>query len=165
MGTKPYRKIQFGTGRSRVFLGGIHTSSITPVGNITTGVDDLITATLEANALYKNGAGIRITAFGVTAANTNNKEVILVFGGTTILTTGVLAANNKPWWLTAIIQRQAVAVQQSIAWGMANNLIVVPAFTALTKDETSALIIKCTGEATSTDDIIQEGLIIEGLGV
>ena len=56
----------------------------TDVGNITTGEDDLMTFTLPANKMSDVGDYIKISAWGILAANANSKQMKLKFGATTL---------------------------------------------------------------------------------
>lgn len=158
-----YRKFQSGAGKGRAGFVGLQKVITVAVGNVGGGEDDLISTTLEAKSLYKNGQAIRITAWGSCAANANAKTLQLYFGGTSILTTGAVAANNKKWVIQAIVVRTGVDTQDVIAWGVYNDAVVATQFAALTKDDGANQTVKCTGTGTATDDIIQEGLTIEAL--
>lgn len=163
-----WRKFLVGPGASskgRAGFVGLQKQALTVVGNVGAGVDDLQSVTLEANTLYKNGQCLRIMAVGRCAANANAKTVILSFGGTTILTTGAVAANDKRWVIEALVWRTAVDTQVAMAWGTFNDVEIAVTRTALTKDDGATQIIKCTGEATATDDIQQDLLSVEVLTV
>jgi hypothetical protein len=160
-----WRKFMVGQGSGRAGFVGLFKQSTTAVGSVGAGEDNLQSLTLEADALYKNGQAVRITAFGSCAANGNNKTVKLHFGGTSICTTGAIAANDKKWILRALVIRTGSDAQDAIADGQFNDALVIPQFTALTKDDGAAIIVKCTGEATADNDIVQEGMTIEALTV
>lgn len=133
----------------------------TAVGNVTTGEDDLMTFSLPANTMRSTGAGIRIVAWGTKANNANAKTLKLYFGTTAIMTTslGTSAAGN--WRITAEVLRTGASTQD---WNsaMVGTDTDIEKGTA-TETETSAITIKCTGDATATNDIVQEGLIVEVL--
>lgn len=153
-----WRKFMVGLGRGRAGYVGLWKQAITTVGNVGAGEDDLQTVTCEADGFYKNGQATRIRACGRTAANANGKTFKLYFGGTSILTTGSVAANNKPWWVEALVYRTALDTQVAFAWGTFNDVEIAPQRTALTKDDGASIIVKGTGEATATDDIQQDYL-------
>lgn len=157
------RVIKAGTGNARAAKGGVILRSVTAVGNIGAGVDDLISLTMPANTLYMNGQGLRIIAYGKFGADGNNKELILAFGGTTIADSGVITPNAKNWYLEALVFRTGVAGQDCIGRMQQDTTMVTPKFTATTIDETAAIIIKLTGETTDTDMIIAEGMFVEVL--
>ncbi len=139
-------------------------SPATGTGNVTTGEDDLLTYTLPANGLGVYGQTIRITAAGIFAANGNTKQVKLYFGATAIVTGTSYAYNDKTWQFVCIVQRKAAAVGVASGVYSTSDTTNGPAVhnrTALTVDNTAAVIIKVTGEATSTGDIIQDIMLVE----
>src|SRR6185436_7528916 len=99
------RVIQAGKGRGRVGKGGLLTYSLTPVGNIGTGVDDLISLTIPANTFHKNGQGVRIYVLGLMGAHRNNKYVIFKLSLANIVDSSVLYTNNKACFLEAFVFR------------------------------------------------------------
>ena len=154
-------KQRIGGGRS-YSLGGQLTNSTTSVGNVGSGADNLITFSIEKNTLQNVGDMLEIIAYGTQAANANNKTIKLVFGSTELFTTGAVASNDKDWELRCQITRTAAATQKIITTLIGDTVLVTQtaSYVSGTEDFTTALTIKCTGEATSNDDIIQQGLII-----
>lgn len=153
---------QLGSGASFVTVGGTCVVDSTSVGNVGTGEDDLISYSLPANSLAANNDYIDIEAFGVFAANSNNKTLKLHFGGTTAFTTGPVAANDGSWCIKAKVIRTGATAQKCISSIVTGNALIAASSTYSTPAETlsGAVTIKCTGEATSSDDIIQHGLIV-----
>jgi hypothetical protein len=133
----------------------------TPVGNIGAGVDDLISLTVPANTLYKNGQALRVYAWGLMGADGNNKEIILKFDGTTIIDSGVLTTNNKAWFLEALILRTAAAAQVAFGKMTVDTTPITGLRSSLTKDPTTDLIMKVTGETTTTDMTICTAMLVE----
>ena len=134
----------------------------TSVGNITTGEDNLMTYSLKANSLSVNKHAIRITAWGTTAGNGNSKTVKLYFGSTALVSSGALAINAKDWYVTGLVVRTSATAQEAI--GLYRNetpTTVGPDRTTPGETLSGAVTIKCTGESTDTDDIVQRGLIVE----
>ena len=166
--SKPWNKFfnnvatKIGSSKSYA-LGGRLTSNTTAVGNVGSGADTLITYSLEANILNNVGDTLEITAFGSQAANANNKTIKLVFGSTELFTTGAVASNGKDWRIDCTIIRTAAATQECITSFSGDTVLVtqIADYVTGTEDFTTSLAIKCTGEATTTDDIIQKGLIIK----
>ncbi len=138
-------------------------SNTTPVGNVTTGIDTLISYTLPANVLALDGYNLEIKAWGTFAANANNKELILLFGSAVLYDTGVVAVNNGTWLLTATITRTGAATQQAITTMTSSNSTVVNSVTYVVPTESlsGTIIIKCTGEAIATNDIVQNGFLLK----
>ncbi len=145
-------------------LGGRLTTDNTAIGNITSGEDNLITYSLKKNTLHNDGDVLEIVVYGTTAANGNDKTIKLILGSTTLFTTGALAFNNKTWCIRSVITRTGNATQQAITTfnGDLSLITTTAIFTAGTEDLTTTLTIKCTGTSGSstTDDIIQKGLVI-----
>jgi hypothetical protein len=146
-------------------LGGRLTTDNTALGNVGGGEDDLIAYTLPKNTFHNDGDILEITAYGITAANGNNKTIKLILGSTTLFSTGAVAFNNKSWCLRAEITRTGSTAQQIITTFQGDFALLTntATFVAGAEDFTTALTIKCTGTSGSsaTDDIIQKGLIIK----
>lgn len=143
-------------------IGGKLVFDTTSVGNVGAGEDTLITYAMAADTLDQDGSFLDISTWGTFAANANNKRIKLKLGTTTLLDTTAVAANSGSWSLSAKIIRTGSATQKVIASIISDNALVLDSatFTSGTEDLTTDLNLFCTGEATSNDDIIQEGLII-----
>lgn len=134
--------------------GGSLFTSTTEVGNVGSGEDDLISYTMPANTLYTDGDRVEIVAAG-TAQST--QTVKLYLGTTAILTHNFSGGGAKDWKITANIIKSGTGAQKAIV-----NLIdgggsnVETEYTDVSEDETTDLDIKCTGQGTSNDDIVQE---------
>tara|TARA_R110000744_G_scaffold97508_1_gene188406 strand:- start:371 stop:928 length:558 start_codon:yes stop_codon:yes gene_type:complete len=142
----------------------IHAAT-TAIGNVGSGVDVLMSYVLDSNKLYKNAGGLRITAWGTGANNANSKALKIYFGSQLLGSFALTASQANNWKITALIIRTAVSKQDWIhdflQTGTANQLSLLVGES--TQDETTALTIKCTGEAVANNDITQEGLLIEFL--
>lgn len=128
--------------------------------------DDGHSYTLPANSLDHNGAAVKLSIYGSTAATGNSKRLKLWFGGTAIYDTGAVAANNKSFQLSALITRVSVGNQKAIISGHFNGSVVTAsAVVATTKDETTALILKDTAQCgtAAAGDILLEGFMVEAL--
>jgi hypothetical protein len=137
-------------------------TSSTQTQNITTGVTDLTTYTMVARTLEADYQGVKVRIWGITAANGNNKTVIMYFGNLQLLTTGALAANNKDWYVEATILRTGSAFLECIATGQFNGALIQSTRTSsVNRDYTIDNIIKCTGTGGATGDILQTGMTIE----
>jgi hypothetical protein len=166
--SKPWNKFFFDIARKigadKIYsLGGTLTTNTTAVGNVGSGADTLISYSLPKNTLSNDGDVLEIVAYGTQASNANNKTIKLVFGTTELFTTGAVASNGKDWEIRCTITRTAAATQNCSTVFLGDTVLVTQMtdFTAATEDFTTALTIKCTGEATSNDDIIQKGLFIK----
>ena len=139
--------------------------SVAAVGNVGAGEDDLITATLPANALSTNGMALRITAWGTTANNATGKTLKVYLGTQILLTNALTASIAGVWRAECIVVRTGVGGQDYsgslMSLGAAGVALNDVENGAATQDETAALAIKCTGEAGANNDIVQEGLVVE----
>lgn len=137
-------------------IGGAIKEYFTSVGNVTTGEDNLFTYTTEANIFGTNGDNIEGEYSGTTAANGNNKTFKFYFAGTNILNSGALALNDKNWKFSfKLIRVSATVVRYSVQFTYEGNtaeILEVGELTGLTLSGTN--ILKITGEATATDDIV-----------
>jgi hypothetical protein len=154
-----------GTTTASARAGGTLYQSTTAVGNITTGVDDLITQAIAANTLATNGDRLRITAMVSLAANANSKQILARYGSTTCYDSTAQTANAGTLWIEVIITRTGGATQNvSARVNSSNTLFVNTAnFTTAAETLSGSVTFKLTGEAVSTDDIIQRSLLIEYL--
>jgi hypothetical protein len=154
-------KHQAGASTLEATMVGVANVNTTAVGNVGGGTDDLITYTLPANALSANGKGVRITAWGTTANNANAKTVTLAFGGQTIMTQALTISIAGTWRIEAVVVKNGANTQD--IWAELLQLATIvhkQTITAGTQTDTSDIVIKCTGAATSNNDIVEEGLAI-----
>jgi hypothetical protein len=144
-------------------LGGLLTANTTAVGNVGSGADNLITYSLEKNILLNAGDAISIKAYGTFADNSNNKTLKLIIGTTTLFSTGAVAFQDQDWMLESEIIRTGAATQKCITTLYTDyaDITNIVDYVAGTEDFTTALTIKCTGEATTTNDIVQQGLTVK----
>lgn len=143
-------------------------TNLTAVGNTAdTNEDNLITYSLPASTLTTTGMGVRVTGWGTTANNADTKTLKFYFGsavGSSALTASIAGR----WWAQANVFRTGSSTQDAIValTGGATSLADAD-FAALTETDTSAITIKFTGQASAANanDIIQEGMMVELLGV
>lgn len=134
----------------------------TAVGNVGSGEDNLMTYSLPANALSSTGRCVRVTAWG-TSANNGNAKTLKFYFGSLAFTVSLTTSQAGRWRLVAEIIRTGSSTQDyvvQVVEGSGGTAQDVESG-ALTETETSAITIKCTGEATSNDDITQEGMLVE----
>ena len=120
---------------------------------------------VPANSLNKNGQALRIKALFKHAANTDNVNFRLYFGGSSIAT-GNKATSGELLELEMLVSRRAAGSQLVWASGQESNgpAIFAPALTAGSDDETTALLIKATVTGgTSGVDGLCESLRVEFL--
>lgn len=159
-------EIPAGTGSAFAGVGGVLTVNTTQAGTTAvTTEEDLWTYSLPANTLSANGKAVRITAFGTTAANANNKTIKLYFGSTVVATSGTSGYNGIAWTLTVPVIRTGAATQLgmggvAVVGGSLGNSWSAPAETL-----SGAITIKVTGQngTASANDIVFRGAIVEYL--
>lgn len=134
----------------------------TGVGNVLTGEDNLCTASIPANALYAAGRAVRITAWGTTANNANAKTLRLYFGSLAIFSRSMTTSIAGHWRIEArVVSTGTDAQDYAILSAIDETTAVAPSFGTATQDDGAAITVKCTGDATATNDIVQEGLLVE----
>lgn len=119
---------------------------------------------LPANSLTQDGRGVRIKAWGTTAANANNKTVKLKFGATAVLDTGAVASNNETWHFVAEVFRTGAATQDAVSFVSHYNGTVIQAqITNPAETLSGAVTIAVTGQngTASANDIVAEGFTVE----
>lgn len=163
---------QFQTGAPKFFAGGQAASEAIISGRIFTnlvsagnaaGMETVLKAyTLVSNTLNADGKALRVTSWGITAANANAKTIRLRLGAVNIASiTGTF--NNLPWFSQHVIAREAVAAQRSSgAFTVGTSLNVNSALPAA--NLATSVVIDITGEGAGTDDVILQGMMIEVIG-
>ena len=155
-------------------IGGSSSSNNAPVladvnltdgGNVGAGEDDLQSVVLPASAFSANKKGVRITAWGTAAANANAKTVKLYFGGQLIFSYALTINVANDWRFDVLVFRTGSNTQkwsyvfvQSWSAGLAS--VYTDSGTAAQTD-TAAITIKTTGTATTDNDIVSTGLLVE----
>lgn len=133
-----------------------------------TGAQTGHTYTLPASSLIDTGRGIKITAWGHTAANANNKTIAIVFG-TTTYTTGAVAANAKDYYLEVTVVRTGASAQTWLASGYFNAVPLSFAGSAttgtITQTETGTLAVSTalTDGTSSAGDIVESGFRVDAI--
>jgi hypothetical protein len=137
----------------------------TAAGNVGAGTDDLISYTLPASVLNLTGRGLRITAWGTAANNANAKTVTFEFGGQQVMTQALTANQASNWRISVLAFRTGSSTQDVFAEliQVGTALIHKQTLTAGTQTESGTIVLKCTGTATTDNDIVQEGLLVEAL--
>ena len=157
-------KAQMGT--STTFSPAITTANVdvTAVGNVGVGEDNLISYALPANALNANGKAVEIHAWGSTANNANAKTLKVYFGSQLVLTNALTAGSANRWSVRATVVRTGASAEDWVAelveTGTGNSDIEVG---TAAESTAGGITIKCTGEATADNDIVNEGLIVKFL--
>ena len=108
------------------------------------------------------GQTLRITCWGVTGANANNKTMKLYFGASSIATP-TAATNAKGWRLVMNVMNRTATTQGIDSWGLVDTTAVTPANTDGAETLTAGVLIKCTGTdgTSSASDITASGMTVE----
>lgn len=130
------------------------------VGNVGSGEDDLHTYTIPANTLITTGRGIRWEGFGGVAENSNNKTLRIYFGAQ-LVSVAIPISTAVRWVGEAKIIRTGLNAQRYMVRidiiNVTTNALIgtYVASGTLTQTETSAIVIKATGEAAIDNEITQ----------
>ncbi len=144
------------------FFGGVINNDITSTANSGASPTDLITYTLGKDAFETTGDYIEIEAFGIFAANGNNKSISLIFGSTTIYTIAATSINGGSWSLRAKIIKKKDGTQEIIVEGNGTNAVLIKtAYTSGSENLTTKLAIKISATGVATNDITQKNLTIK----
>jgi len=153
------------TGRLYAQVASPAAVTLGPVVTTVLSEQTLLSYTLPANTLSYNGKGIKITAWGTTAANANVKTLRLKFGNS------VMAFNDAStspsalnWELVAEVFRTGVGTQTSSGKGQVGSAVQSVVQAAPSENEAGGINITFTGEAPgATGDITVKGLMVETL--
>lgn len=133
------------------------------VGNVGAGTDNLQSYALPSRSIQEAGDMLIIEAWGTYANNANAKTVALLFGGTTLLSESLTTSQSGTWrFRSRVIATAASAQDYMISFAQEGTVKATDAaVSTATETSTAAITIKCTGAATSDNDIVQEGMTIE----
>lgn len=155
--------VPFGASAGYAVIGGRVCTSTASSATTGTTLQTLASCDIPANALSVDGMGLRVRAWGITAANANSKSLQLFFGATACdsLTSTV---NNGAMVLEATILRTGAATQECAGTGIAGSGTVNATRAAPAEDTTAAitLAVKAT-TATASGDVTFKGLTVEVL--
>lgn len=131
-------------------------SKSTDTGNVTTGVDTLWSVSVPGNTLARNGDVLRFDLGIFTAANINNKEVVVSFGGTTIFDSTALALNGADLSIEGIIIRTSATTVRCIVRAVGDSALLpsTATYSTVTVTLANAAGFLVTGEATDSDDVV-----------
>ena len=147
-------------------------------GNVGSGEDDLHSYTLPASALNNDGDFLEIELSFTIASNANAKTIKIYFGGTVIFNSNTdfgdsLSYNDsnaqelfvsfkvhKTGSSAQRIAGLATTIDTQNTYSGLSDACAAPIVTALTKTDTSTIVIKATGEGVSNDDVIQKTSLI-----
>lgn len=133
----------------------------------TTGTTNEVTLqqyTLPGGLLANAGDSVRVSCWGTTATNSNNKTMKLYFGSSSI-STPTASTSNKGWRLAMTVMRRTAATQAVDSWGLVDTTAVTPSNADGAETLASAVTIKCTGTngTASASDITAQGMLVEAI--
>lgn len=138
-------------------------SHYTDAGNVGTGEDDLMSYSIPGGTMSADGDILEFTMTFTFAANANNKQIKLYYGGTQVYASGAQAQNAGTMELVGRVIRTG-ATSQRISVSVRSNTTNFPdvaEYVTAAETLSGAVTIKATGEATSNDDIVQKILTAE----
>lgn len=160
---------QSGTGTAAVAIpNGVLNAQSTAVGNVTTGEDDLHTYTMPASTLVATNRIIVWEGSGTFANNANAKTHRVYFGAvmhTLVAPAGLLSVavewrgSAKIYRTGSNAQRYEISVRYSVP--ATGEILEFASQGTLTQTEAGTIIIKSTGDATATNDIVQNTSSVE----
>ncbi len=135
--------------------------SVTAVGNVGGGEDNLQTFSVIANTLATNGDTVRGRFQGTFANNANAKRIRIKFGATTILDSGALPTSVAGSWRAEVSITRTGATTQDCVGTLFYNTSVLTNFTTVAATLSSANSLFATGEAVSNNDVVSEVLLVD----
>lgn len=154
-----------GTDTTLYPVGATLSVSSTAVGNLGAGEDDLQSFTLPANSLITTNRGIRVHACG-SAANNANAKTLKFYFGSQVFTTALPTSIAIAWCMDVDVIRTGASAQRTVAEARivntgTNALTDALQLNTIAATETSTIVIKATGTATTDNDIIQNTMVVE----
>lgn len=130
--------------------------NVTDVGNVDAGEDTLMSYSLPAAALSADKDCITIIAAVNIAASANAKTIKVYFGATLLHTMTQNSAAAETFFIKAKVYRTGAATQKAIAESTSNANVVRQTYTTPAETLSGAVLIKVTGEATVTNEVVQK---------
>lgn len=145
-------------------VGRIGAGTVAASTTATTAETTLQQYTIPGALLANAGDSVRITCWGTTGANANNKTMKLYFGSTSI-TTPTAATNNKGWRLQMLVMRRTATTQAVDGFGLVDTTSVTPQNTDAAETLANSVLAKCTGTngTASAADITAQGMLVEAI--
>lgn len=151
-------------------LGGTLKVDTTTTGNVGAGEDDLISYTIPAAQLSKDGDYFEFDVFGTFAANANSAQVKIYWDGLAFFDSTSLIFNGLTWKATGkIIRTSATTVKIQGDFGISGTLLgalttTTRYYSTDTSTLTGTIVFKVTGTDTggvpADNKVIQEGLVL-----
>lgn len=138
------------------------TAVTTAVGNVGTGEDTLQTYNVPGGVMSTDGDQVRMVAFGTFANNGNAKTLRAKYNGATVATATLPTSVAGSWRVEILVTRTGSATQDINATIVYNAASVTETNTGSATMSSNAAI-RCTGEATSNNDIVSEQMTVDFL--
>jgi hypothetical protein len=154
-----------GNGTGAFHLAGQINAALTSTGNgADTTEDALQSYSLPANSLDQAGRCVRISAWGTLANNADSKIIRLYFGAS-VISSGSLTLANVNWVAEMIVCKTGSSTQSVRGTMQVGTTLIPPYWNAGTDTDASAITIKTTGQAgtTNASDIVSKGQLVEYL--
>ena len=143
-------------------MGAVVNNNVTSTANSGSSATDLMSYTLNGDALKTTTDYVEIEAFGTFAANGNNKSISLIFGSLTIYSISPTSINGGSWSLRARIIRKTATTQEIIVEGNGTNSVLIKTeHNSASQDLATDLVIKVSATGIATNDIVQKNLTIK----
>ena len=159
--------VRFGYGTDYYTVGGNLYCTTTQIGtDANTTEKNLADYTIAAGALNSNTSGIKIRAWGTTAANGNTKTIRLKIGGVTTDSNNVTTApNNLDWQLETQAHRVgATDLTISTTMAVGTNFQGTNTFyQTVALDNSIQLLLTGQNGTSSTNDIVLRGFCVDAL--
>ena len=151
---------------NRANIGGVINVNTTSAATTGTSEETLASYSLPSNAFNANGNGIRVTVWGTTAGNANNKSAVLYFG-TSARTVLINAAHNNVVWSGVVeilrtgsnAQLQTARSMYNVS-GSAGSSYAETGTSAITDSAAIIVALKAT-TPTAAGDLTFKGMIVE----
>lgn len=133
---------------------------VSELGNVGTGQDNLLSFGVPANSIANTGDTLEFKTTVVFAANANNKEVEILFGGVSVFLVSDLFSGSQAEIIVRIKRLTATTAKVIATWISSDVLLRADcqynASIAITWGNANTFQVQ--GEATATDDIINTEL-------
>lgn len=153
--------VPLGASTGYAVVGGRVCTSTTSAATTGTTAEILAQCSIPANALSVDGMGLKVKAWGITAANGNNKTIRIDVGGSTCATL-TAATNGGVISVETTILRTGASTQECGGTGIASSGTVSATRTAPAEDTTATMQVAVKGTTpTASGDFTFKGMTVE----
>lgn len=132
------------------------TKSTTQVNSIGSAETDLVNLAVAANTLNEFGETIHLRCAGISANNADTKTIRVRFGAATLATFTLTVSQVSDWQVqVSVMRRSSVSAQRTTVTFMQGGTVKQYDFDFgdTTEDETAAIALRVTGQATTDNDV------------